>query len=517
MKKALMKVILTAMTLITLLTVIPLSANAASNNNNNKTQVFSYLTKELGFNSAAACGIMANIEKESNFKPGTVIRDSNGLLSGGLCMWNGSRLNSLKRYCSKNGYNYLSIKGQLSFLEHELKQSSYKHIYNYLKSVSNSSRGAYDAAYYWCYYFEVPANRASKAAQRGNTASRSYWNTYGKKTIDKPELSFSKDKTAYGLDSSLTLKWTSGGYNADVYKVYVAEKSKKTGKYDWENSKIYTTTALKQKIRTGYLGEGSYSVFVKALNEATQNYKNSNYLTFTIGCLEHEYKTTVTKQPTLTKTGSATLKCSICEYKTTKKLDKINFETIGDYKMTAPTSAADSSDATSITLKWNEYKGAEGYIVYLRQGGKWVKVGTTDKTEFKLENLTAATECKFALKAYITHEDKIYATGFSKSYTTSTATESIKLLYVVSKDAGEAKLRWIKDEGATGYIVYTSNDAENWTKESTIRDNETSSVTLKDLEAGKTYYFKVRSYIKSKNFDTVYGVESNKLSIEIKD
>ncbi len=516
MKKALMKVILTAMTLITLLTVIPLSANAASNNSN-KTQVFSYLTKELGFNSAAACGIMANIEKESNFKPGTVIRDSNGLLSGGLCMWNGSRLNSLKRYCSNKGYNYLSIKGQLSFLEHELKQSSYKHIYNYLKKVSNSSRGAYDAAYYWCYYFEVPANRAAKATQRGNTASRAYWNTYGKKTIDKPELSFSKDTTAYGLDSSLTLKWTSGGDNADIYKVYVAKKSKKTGKYDWDNSKIYTTSARSKKITTKSLGEGSYSVFVKAINEATQNYKNSNYLTFTIGCLKHEYKTTVTKQPTLTKTGSATLKCEICEYKTTKKLDKINFETIGDYKMTSPTSTADSREASSITLSWNEYDGAEGYIVYLRQNGKWVKVGTTDKTEFKVENLPAATECKFALKAYITHEDKIYATSYSKSYTTSTETEPIKLLYVVSKQEGEAKLRWIKDEGATGYIVYTSDDGEKWTKESTVRDSETCSVTLTDLEPGKTYYFKVHSYIKSEAFDTVYSAESNMLSIEIKD
>ena len=132
MKKALIKVLLVAMTLVTLITVIPLSANAASTSN--KTEVFSYLTKELGFNSAAACGIMANIEKESNFKPGTIIRDSNGLQSGGLCMWNGSRLNRLKNYCNNNGLNYLSIKGQLSYLAYELKLSQYKHIFNYLKN-----------------------------------------------------------------------------------------------------------------------------------------------------------------------------------------------------------------------------------------------------------------------------------------------------------------------------------------------------------------------------------------------
>ncbi len=513
MKKALIKVVLSAMTLVTLLTVIPLSANAASTSN--KTEVFSYLTKELGFNSAAACGIMANIEKESNFKPGTIIRDSNGLQSGGLCMWNGSRLRNLKNYCSKKGLNYLSVDGQLSFLEHELKSSTYNHIYKYLKNVPNSSGGAYDAAYYWCYYFEIPANRNLRAKQRGSAASNSYWKTYGNKTITKPELSFSKDKTAYGLDSSITLKWTSGGKNADTYKIYVAEKNQKTGKYNWENSKIYTTTSLSKKISTNYLGEGSYSVFVKAVNNATGNYKNSNYLTFTIGCLKHDFTTKVTEKPTLTKTGTSTLTCKICDYKTTKEIEKVNHETIGDYKMTAPTSVADSREANSITLSWTAYDGAEGYCIYIRQNNKWVKVGTTDKTEFTVENLPAGTECKFALKAYITHEEKIYATAYSKSYVISTETDAPKLLYVVSKDPGVAKLRWLKEDKATGYTVYVSEDGNTWEKVSTIKDNETCSKSLENLEDGKTYFFKVHTYIKTDNY-TVYSAASNKLSITVK-
>ena len=115
-----MKVLLIAMTLVTLITVIPLSANAASDN---KTQIFSYLTDEMGLNSAAACGIMANIEKESSFKPEKIIRDSNGLQSGGLCMWNGGRLNNLKKFCANKGLNYLSIEGQLAYLEYELQET----------------------------------------------------------------------------------------------------------------------------------------------------------------------------------------------------------------------------------------------------------------------------------------------------------------------------------------------------------------------------------------------------------
>ena len=141
---------------IMLAVAVPAFSAQGVSSKSNKSTVFSYLTEEIGFNTAAACGIMANMEHESGFNPSRVMYDSNGLLSGGLCMWNGGRFSSLQRFCNNNGYNYLSIPGQLRYLEHELKSGYFKHIYNYLKKVPNTSSGAYDAAYYWCYYFEIP-------------------------------------------------------------------------------------------------------------------------------------------------------------------------------------------------------------------------------------------------------------------------------------------------------------------------------------------------------------------------
>ncbi|MBQ7295602.1 MAG: fibronectin type III domain-containing protein [Clostridia bacterium] len=504
MKKAMMKVILTMMTLVTLLTVIPLSANASTSN---KTEVFSYLTKELGFNSAAACGIMANIEKESNFKSGTIIRDSNGLLSGGLCMWNGSRLTNLKNYCSKNGYNYLSIKGQLNFLEHELKSSRYNHIYKYLKNVSNSSGGAYDAAYYWCYYFEVPANRATRAKQRGSAASNTYWKTYGNKTVTKPELSFAKDKASYDLDSSLTLKWTSGGKNADVYKVYVAQKNTKTGKYDWSNAKIYTTTSLKQKISTDYLGAGFYSAYVKAINSATQNSKNSNYLTFTIDCLTHNYSEKVIESPTLTKEGVSSLTCQDCGHKTTGKVDKITYKDFSDYPMTN-LKVSDRTN-TSITLKWDAYEGVDGYYLYMRVNNEWKLLKTLEGTVCQVINLEPATQYKFAIKAYITHEDKVYKSGISKSYTTATQTNRVTVKTIDGKEDGTATLTWTKEEAATGYAIYVSdNGGKTFKKSVVIKDNNVCEGTVTGLEAGKIYLFRVSTYLDAGDHN-VYSEGSN--------
>ena len=146
-----------------------LPARAASN----EEYAFFYLTDTLGFNVAAACGIMANIRHESNFHPGA------GSWGGayGLCQWMGGRLDGLEYYCWDHGFDPESMAGQLSYLVHELR-SYYPSTYNYLMNVENSSDGAYKAAYEFCYSFERPANKSSQSSSRGNLASGTYWNRY---------------------------------------------------------------------------------------------------------------------------------------------------------------------------------------------------------------------------------------------------------------------------------------------------------------------------------------------------
>lgn len=503
MKKALMKVLLIAMTLVTLLTVIPLSANATSDN---KTSIFSYLTKEMGLNSAAACGIMANIEKESNFKPTTIIRDSNGLPSGGLCMWNGSRLNRLKNYCNNNGLNYLSLKGQLSYLEYELGLSQYKHVLKYLKNVDNSSSGAYDAAYYWCYYFEIPASRGSRSVQRGNAAIRNYWPTYGNKTVSKPEISLSSDKTAFDLSSSLTIEWTEAK-NADTYKLFVAEKNQKTDKYDWENAKIYTTDSLKQKIKAKSLGSGDFAAYVKAINSPTSNYKTSDKIKFTVKCIDHEYTSKVLEVPTLTKEGKEELTCTICKYETTAVIPALTYETLGDYPMTAPTATGRTND--SITLEWNVYEGATGYYVYVRENNKWKLIDTvTGATEYTVTGLESGTIYKFALRAFVKADGKTYKTYCGESYTTATRAKPVELTSFDTQSGGKAVLEWTKGENADGYAIYVSSDGLTFEREDTVKGGNKTTYTAKELKKGRIYYYKIYSYVDA-GTHKVYSTPSN--------
>jgi len=139
----------------------------------NQDTIYNYLAKQ-GFNDAAICGILANIQHESGFSP-TALGD--GGTSYGICQWHLGRWDRLKSYCSENNLDVDSVDGQVSYLVWEL-QNNYPSVYNKLKSVPNTSQGAYDAAYEWTVNFEIPANKENAGQNRGNTAVSSYWPTY---------------------------------------------------------------------------------------------------------------------------------------------------------------------------------------------------------------------------------------------------------------------------------------------------------------------------------------------------
>ncbi len=158
-----------------------LTAEAASKTN--QKTIFKYLTETMKLPPAAACGVLANIEKESNFNP-KATGDSG--TSYGICQWHKSRFTALKTYCKKHKLDYRTVKGQLKYLRYELKKS-YPGVLSFLKRVPNDPYGAYQAGYYWCYHFERPANYLTGAVTRGNLAKNRYWKKYGAGTVTYDE------------------------------------------------------------------------------------------------------------------------------------------------------------------------------------------------------------------------------------------------------------------------------------------------------------------------------------------
>ncbi len=173
-------------------------------------EVFSYLTGSGGLNPAAACGIMANIGAESGF-----IANINGLGGAyGFCQWGGPRITRLRSYCASHGLNSSTAAGQLRFIIYEL-QTYYPNVYNYLRSVPNTAQGAYNAGYYFCAYYEIPANRNVTGPYRGRLASGTYWPAYG---VNAAYM------RAYSQTNGIRLTW-SGMYSGKLQVMRSASRN----------------------------------------------------------------------------------------------------------------------------------------------------------------------------------------------------------------------------------------------------------------------------------------------------
>ena len=161
-----------------------------------EARIRDYLVSELGFNSAAVCGIMSNISAESKFDENALNpNDSGGTFSYGVCQWNsGGRYYNLIDWSEKNGYSTgemtagtLTIKtvpleAQLEFMKYEL-ENVVSAKYSELKKIENTAAGAEEAARIWAESYEICAERFRE--KRIKDASGVYWPKYGAGTIER--------------------------------------------------------------------------------------------------------------------------------------------------------------------------------------------------------------------------------------------------------------------------------------------------------------------------------------------
>ena len=152
----------------------PIEDAFTSGKYSNEQLCFAYATKVMGYNTAAAAGLLANISAESGFRP--TVNGDNGR-SYGICQWFASRKTRLLAYCTDKGLDHTSLYAQLRFLDYELERF-YPSVDRYMKGVSNSASGAYDAAYYFCYNFEAPANRRAQGTSRAKAAQNIFYPRY---------------------------------------------------------------------------------------------------------------------------------------------------------------------------------------------------------------------------------------------------------------------------------------------------------------------------------------------------
>ena len=135
--------------------------------------VFFFCVEDLGYTPAVACGIMANIYKESSFRYNV---EAGG--SYGLCQWIFERREELISWCGKNGLDHTSVYGQLCFMAYELTKEKYMPLDAYLRTLGNTAEDARLAGREWCYKFEAPADLSTAGYERGKFASETLYPVY---------------------------------------------------------------------------------------------------------------------------------------------------------------------------------------------------------------------------------------------------------------------------------------------------------------------------------------------------
>lgn len=137
-----------------------------------ETYVYYYITNIIGLNKSAACGIIANMYKESGLNPSSTNGSSGAY---GLCQWLGGRKTNL---VSRSNYHTAST--QLEFLKYELESSesaSMDRLKNEGSIKLNTRGGAYNAGYYFSKDFERHGGGDTEHKERGKLAERC-WDYY---------------------------------------------------------------------------------------------------------------------------------------------------------------------------------------------------------------------------------------------------------------------------------------------------------------------------------------------------
>lgn len=159
-----------------------------------------------------------------------------------------------------------------------------------------------------------------------------------------------------------------------------------------------------------------------------------------------------------------------------------------------PENLTAKTSTSSIKLSWNKVEGASGYRVYYKTTGKWKCVAKFTKSNtFKLKDLKSGLKVHIAVKSCVVEDDK---TLLSSTYThLYTATKNTAPKKITSEQTtSEIKLTWKACNGADGYRVYYRKNG-SW--KVCTKDTKATSVTYKNLPAGRTYTFAVRPYLKA--------------------
>ena len=162
--------------------------------------------------------------------------------------------------------------------------------------------------------------------------------------------------------------------------------------------------------------------------------------------------------------------------------------------------------ADALRINWTKNASADGYIVEMYQGNKWVraaKITNNNTTTFRKAGLKASSVYKFRVRAYKMSGKTALYSDYSATVAARTNPSVVKGAKLTGRAADALRINWTKNTTADGYIVEMYKGGK-WVRAAKITKNSTTTYRASGLKASTVYKFRVRAY-KMSGKTALYG------------
>ena len=289
---------------------------------------------------------------------------------------------------------------------------------------------------------------------------------------------------AFVLDKNHNIAYWTTGYNTTALA-----NTLHYGKHD-------TPIALNKNIYSVTTDKTSYSYGGKAVQPVV-TVKTDSYGGFvlkkgrdyTVSYKDNNKAGTGTAVVTGINGFSGTLSCT---FKITGQGTDPGTDPGGTTQLAAPSSLKLKQTAKGISLSWSRSQNATSYTVYRKAGSKTVKLASTGKLSYLDKKAKNGTSYTYYIVANA-NQYKSSAPGKAVKIVRLTVPGSVKL----KAGRRRATVSWNKNAKASGYeIRFSLKKDMSKGKKATVNKPGTVEKVIKNLTAGKLYYFQVRAYKK---------------------
>ena len=172
----------------------------------------------------------------------------------------------------------------------------------------------------------------------------------------------------------------------------------------------------------------------------------------------------------------------------------------------------------TIELSWGK-KSVDGYKIYRKTGtGKYTCIQTIkDKSTVSFKDTTVKPKNTYTyrIRGYVSVNGKNYYSKYTSVNTAELKMAKPQLKKAYVSGGKKIKVTWKRDSKADGYYIYRATSKKGtYKKVKTITKNKTVSWSDTSIKTGKTYYYKIRSFVKastgtkSSSYSTVFSVKT---------